>query len=170
MGIQENVTLPETLIIPEGITAIQDSSFTEYCGGDFSIVLPSSLEYIGEGAFCDCSSLVSITLNSGLLDIGALAFAGTSITSLVIPASVTTIGSCIIEGCASLTKVYIAHDDIAVLENIEELAFYNEGTSFYFKDSEGNVRGTLGDISSYCPLGDISYGITEEQWENIIGE
>lgn len=69
MGIQENVTLPETLIIPEGITAIQDYSFTEYSGGDFSIVLPSSLEYIGEGTFYDCSSLVSITLNSGLLDI-----------------------------------------------------------------------------------------------------
>lgn len=99
-----------------------------------------------------------------------MAFAGTSITSLVIPASVTTIGASIIEGCASLTKVYIAHDDIAVLENIEELAFYNEGTSFYFKDSEGNVGETLGDISSYCPLGDISYDITEEQWENIIGE
>ena len=55
---------------------------------------------IGSSAFCDCTSLTSITIPSSVTTIGSFAFDGcTSLTSITIPASVTSIGGWAFDGC-----------------------------------------------------------------------
>jgi hypothetical protein len=99
-------------------TAIQDtgtSSYSSYMNVVqylVSIKLPSSVTRIGEYAFysynttttTSYSSLVSVTLPSGLQEIGARAFDGCKVIgSLSIPDSVTAIGTYAFNGCAALT-------------------------------------------------------------------
>ena len=63
------------------------------CESLVSITLPEGLTTIGYGAFRDCTSLASITLPEGVTTIGSYAFRDcTSLTSIIIPESVTSIG------------------------------------------------------------------------------
>lgn len=62
---------------------------------------------IGEGAFCDCSRLTSVTIPAGVTEIGELAFAGSGLTSAEIPQGVTCVETAVFEGCKSLTRVTI---------------------------------------------------------------
>lgn len=56
------------------------------------IGLPEGLEEIGDQSFGNCSSLQEVCLPDSLQSIGTLAFAETSLSSVYIPAGVTTIG------------------------------------------------------------------------------
>ena len=58
-----------------------------------SLTLGSALKTIGEYAFYNCPNLVEFTLPEGLETIGERAFYGSAISSVVIPSSVTSIGS-----------------------------------------------------------------------------
>jgi hypothetical protein len=49
------------IIIPEGITSIEDNAF-EGCDNLTSITLPGSLKHIGRDAFTDCNKLKNIVL------------------------------------------------------------------------------------------------------------
>ena len=62
------------------------------CSSLTQVSMPSSLKTIGRNAFYDCSNLSKVTLNEGLETIDEYAFSGTSITSAVIPKTVTTMG------------------------------------------------------------------------------
>jgi len=61
-------------------------------------------------SFTQCQSLVSVTFaaNSSLLEIQEMAFYNTDISSIVIPASVTTLGNKVFRNCSLLTSVTIA--------------------------------------------------------------
>ena len=63
---------------------------------------------IANHAFCECTSLTSVTIPDCVKSIGSQAFAGcTSLTSTTIPNSVTSISDEIFKGCTSLTSVTI---------------------------------------------------------------
>lgn len=64
----------------------------------------SKLETIGNSAFSTCA-IAQITLPSGLKTIGNNAFAGQPLTSIKIPASVTSIGTGAFSQCESLSGV-----------------------------------------------------------------
>jgi hypothetical protein len=68
------------------------------------IIFPDTTESIGEYAFDGCSHLTGVSFPDGLLEIKQAAFGGTRLTSVVIPANVTSIagGAFFI---ASLTRV-----------------------------------------------------------------
>ena len=75
------------------------SSFTDY-------KVYTSNDEIGEYAFHDCSGLTSLTLPAGITSIGRSAFVGCSgLTSLNLPAGVASIGSSAFEGCSGLTSL-----------------------------------------------------------------
>ena len=75
------------------------SSFTDY-------KVYTSNDEIGEYAFHDCSGLTSLTLPAGITSIGRSAFVGCSgLTSLNLPAGITSIGSSAFEGCSGLTSL-----------------------------------------------------------------
>lgn len=96
-----------SVIIPEGITAIEDRAFFG-CSGLKSIVIPKSVTELGAEVFCGCSGLESAAVPEGVTGIGKGVFSGCkSLESVVIPAGVTGIGEKAFSGCRSLKSVNI---------------------------------------------------------------
>ena len=110
----KNVMIPSS-VTSLGCYAFQNSNFT-------SISLPSSLAFVGDGAFKNCSSLASITFSSGLVSIGSSAFSGCSgLTSLILPFGLNSIGSYAFAECRNLTRITLP----ASLSSIDDYAFEN---------------------------------------------
>ena len=63
------------LVIPNTIDSIGDGQF-DCCASFNSIVIPNSVKYIGEGAFYKCSSVATITVPSSVTMIQERAFSG----------------------------------------------------------------------------------------------
>lgn len=64
------------------------------------IILPETVEHLGDEVFRQCVNLRRITLPDGLISIGAQCFAGcSSLSDLTLPATVEQIGSYAFEGC-----------------------------------------------------------------------
>ena len=117
-------SLIESVIINEGCTSIGDYAFA-YCRSLTSVTIPSSITSIGKCAFEYCSGLTSVYItdiaawcgisfnNYSFVDSNPLSRAnnlylnGNLLTDLVIPNSVTSIGSYAFHGCTSLTSVTI---------------------------------------------------------------
>ena len=79
-----------------------------------------TLTEFGYRAFCDCSSLTSVTIPNSVKRIRMQAFYGcTSLTSVTIPNSVTEIGMGAFYGCTSLTSVTIPYS----VKHIDASAF-----------------------------------------------
>ena len=98
-------------IIPNSVTNIGDKAF-EDCKSLVSIKIPNSVTYIGDKAFWGCISLTSISIPNSVKMIGKDAFAFCdSLTFINIPNSVTTIGDRAFYGCKSL-PTYIIFDII----------------------------------------------------------
>ena len=71
----------------------------------------TSNDEIGEYAFHDCSGLTSLTLPAGITSISDYAFSRCSgLTSLNIPSSITKIGSYAFIYCSGLTSIYVYPD------------------------------------------------------------
>jgi hypothetical protein len=95
------------LIIPNSVNSIGDRAFCG-CSSLTSITIPNSVTNIGEFAFSGCSGLTNITIPNTLTKIGEYAFSGCSgLTSINIPNSITGIGQKMFQGCTSLTSVTI---------------------------------------------------------------
>jgi hypothetical protein len=95
-------------------------TITGYTGFDSSVTIPANIKgkpvtSIGDWAFYKCTSLTSVIIPESVMSIGSLgagtwdgAFSGcTSLTSVRIPNSVTIIGHNAFWGCTSLTSVTI---------------------------------------------------------------
>ncbi len=69
-----------------------------------SIIIPKSVEVIGDGAFSGCAELTSVMIPESITSIGKSAFSGcSSLTSVAIPNSVAYIGAAAFSGCSNLT-------------------------------------------------------------------
>ncbi len=89
------------VIIPEGVTTIQDEAFLG-CYELTEVELPSTLRKIGKLAFWGCESLPSIEIPEGVTTIGDYAFQECwSLADITVPASVTSIGTGAFEGCVT---------------------------------------------------------------------
>ena len=90
-----------------------------------SIILPEGITHIDESAFY-YSGLESITLPESLEEIGQMAFKNTNLKEIVIPANVTTLGISAFEyedsGLSSLGKVVFEGNKI---QTLNELTFKN---------------------------------------------
>jgi hypothetical protein len=83
--------------------------------------IPAGTLYIKEGAFINCSNLVSVTIPDTVLEIRDLAFCGcTNLASIELPAYVRLIAPSAFNGCTSLASVVFS--TIGALL-IEEQAF-----------------------------------------------
>ena len=69
------------------------------------LVIPASVERIGDYTFQTCTSLKSITISEGVKHIGMSAFAGCQISSITIPESIESIGNFAFHACSSLSSV-----------------------------------------------------------------
>lgn len=75
--------------IPEGIEEIGPQAFTRFMGTSRiqKVICPSSLKVIRWGAFQNCGSLKEVVLPDGLESIESLAFMGTGLQTINIPAN-----------------------------------------------------------------------------------
>ena len=78
----------ETVIFQDGVKVIGENAFNT-CGYLSTLVFPVTLERIEDYAFNTCSQLEEISLPLSLTYIGSESFAGTGITSVVIPENCT---------------------------------------------------------------------------------
>ena len=107
------------LVIPNSVNSIGDYAFYN-CSGLTSITIPNSVTSIGVWAFCGCSGLTSVTIPNSVESIGNYAFWGCSgLTSVTIPNSVTSIGNSAFRDCSGLTSVTIPNS----VKSIENYAF-----------------------------------------------
>lgn len=96
-----------SMSIGSNVTTISNRAFYG-CSQLSNVSLNSNLTTIGYAAFCYCYALKSISLPSQLTTISARAFAGSGLTSITIPASVTSISDDNpFFGCSSLTSVNV---------------------------------------------------------------
>ncbi len=65
----------ESVVIPEGVTAINDGAFAD-CAKLTGITFPTSLVSVGANAFKNCAGLTTVTIPLNLSSIGNGAFAG----------------------------------------------------------------------------------------------
>ena len=81
----------KSIVIPNTVQYIGDRSFFG-CSELESVVIPESVTEIGEGAFMDCPKLKSVKMPSSLECIGDMAFSGcSSLKSINIPSPVSSI-------------------------------------------------------------------------------
>lgn len=108
------------VVIPEGVTSIAGSAF-ESDGTIRSVIIPSSMKFIGSAAFWN-TGLETVVIN-GVEEIGANAFNETDIREITLPVGVKKIGNSAFLDCEKLTKVIL----LSGVEEIGEYAFFATG-------------------------------------------
>ncbi len=101
------------------VTAIADIAF-KGCGNITEIVLPSSIEDIGERVFDSCEQLRKINIPEGVAILGDYLFTGCKkLKEVSLPQSLKSIGNHTFEYCTSLKGITLPKN----LKIIEESAF-----------------------------------------------
>ena len=90
------------IILPDSLQSIGEEAF-EYCESLTEIDLPDSLQSIGDSAFSGCR-LTEIDLPDSLQSIGDWAFSGCRLTEIDLPASLQSVGDSAFSGCR-LTEI-----------------------------------------------------------------
>ena len=116
----------ESFEMPASLTEIPDELLT---GSNIqSVIIPSRVERIGNGAFESCRKLTDVAVRANnLTEIGDWAFAYAPITSFPMPETVTSIGS--------LAFAYTKLETVDIPDRVTEI---KEGTF-----TRANLKGTL---------------------------
>ena len=127
-----------TIMLPDSVETIGESAF-DHCNKLTSVTLGSGLKSIGNYAFNYCSALSSINIPEGVTFLGNSAFNNcTSLESINIPGSVNTIGNSAFWHCTALEELTINSG----VETIDVSAF-NNCTSLTSVSIPGSVK-TIG--------------------------
>jgi hypothetical protein len=98
--------LTGTLSLPQGLTAIGNDAFYSCSSLTGTLCLPQGLTTIGNNAFSNCSGITGVSLPEGLTAIGAYTFYNCrALSAVVIPEKVGSIGAYAFYGCKALTSV-----------------------------------------------------------------
>ncbi len=125
-GYEQEVFVPSEI---EGLTVVSFGTVFAYHDEIYSIIIPSSVEYISDYAFAGCYNLMYLTFDgdSSITYIGDYAFYDANLVSaLYLPAAVESIGAYAF-GNNSLDALVIPTD--SVLVTIGECAFRYSGIS-----------------------------------------
>ena len=113
------------------VKGIQESAFGVLVCGVTSIIIPDSVEWIGNNAFSACPMLESIELPEKLTSILADTFYECeSLKSVTIPAGVTEIGAMAFIRCTALTDIHFA-GTMAQWNAIEKETYWDRDTGNY---------------------------------------
>lgn len=129
----------DELIIPEGITKIGNGAF--FNNAIKRVVLPSTLEELGEYAFYGCSNLVEVVFQSNIKRIERFTFYNcSSLTTIELPASLEYLGESAIRNCAVLTYIKIP----ASVRIIDSFSFMNNVLLETVEFEEGSLLEGIG--------------------------
>lgn len=95
--------------IPEGVDSIEADCFNTNTALEY-IKFPSTLKYVGLGAFTYCRSMETNDLPEGLLSIGANGFSNCRLMSTEMPTTITYLGNMAFNNCWKLKSAYIRND------------------------------------------------------------
>ena len=121
---EQDITVGNFRISPDGVLSVIDKSNVPA-----EVTIPSSAEgrdikKIADKAFKDCTQIVSVTIENGIVEIGEYAFAGcTSLSTVSIPDSVTYYPYSVFDGCDTFKITYYMipqANDGRILEYSEE--------------------------------------------------
>ena len=150
-------------VVEEGVTTI---GYCLFFNSDAltSVDLPSSLNYIGEGAFASCINLTEVIIPDGVETIEAGAFFQcTSLANVDIPDSVTYIGGKAFSYCTSLTSVELPDGITSVnpytFDSCSNLTTVTIPSSVTLIDEYA--------FSNCNRLTDVYYKGTAEQWAQV---
>ena len=151
-----------TVVLPQGLKLVDGGLFSG-CSALCSVSIPEGVTEIGDGAFYGCCKLESISLPSGVLRIGVSAFEDSNINSILIPASVSSIGNYAFDECFNLRTLTI----LAPYVTIGEFAFH-DCTSLSSATMPESVEevcpraffgcGALADASGLIIINNVVYG------------
>ena len=114
----------------------------QHCANLVSVVLPSSITFIGQSAFDKCSSLVSVSIPGTVTGIGDYAFQECqNLQDIKLPAGLDYIGNCAFYGCSSLQSIAIP----SRVNTIPEFAFIDCSSL-----RSVTFLGTIGNIGEYA--------------------
>ena len=99
-----------TIDLPAGVAALGDHAFAE-CSALTGITLPNAVTEIPEGLFEGCSALKELSLTPYVTSIGSSALASSGLTSVSIPANVSSVGDRAFADCADLDEIVFDHDE-----------------------------------------------------------
>ena len=135
----------KTVHIPASVTTISSKGFNRcYALTDVIFAENSMLTTIGDLAFSECESLVSIVLPKSALNLGSGLFSGCSaLTSIVLPEGITALPNSIVSSCDSLVEFNIPTTVTAIGKN-----------AFYYCTNLTVVGG----ISNVTSIGDGAFG------------
>ena len=157
------------LVIPDSVTSIGHSAF-KGCSGLTSIAIPDSVTSIGSDAFYSCSNLTSIYYTGdvagwcGISGLGylmsnsrALYIDGNKVEGhLVIPDSVTSIGSSAFSGCSDLTSITIP-DSVTSIGDYAFNGCSGLKTVFYAGTEKQWKVISIGSVNGYLTSASIVY-------------
>ena len=138
-----------------------------YVGSDTELTLPENYKgehyILNQHAFYNCDSLTSVVIPDSVTSIGKWAFSWcTSLTSIVIPNSVTSIGEDAFYSCDSLTSVVIPDS----VTSIGYSAFYycDKLTDVYYTGSAAEwAKVSIGSNNSNLKNATIHYNYVPEE-------
>ena len=121
------------------VTSIRDSAFCD-CSSLTSVSIPNSVTSIGDQAFAHCSSLTSVTIPNSVTSIGNSVFWDcSSLISVTIPNSVTSISPGAFSDCSSLTSVTIPNSVTSI--GVYAFSYCSSLTSITIPNSVTTIEG-----------------------------
>lgn len=133
--------------IPYGIKAIGDYAFRD-CSSLVSVVVPNSVNYIGQQAFCNCGNLKSVILPNSLKELKESLFSCCyQLTSVVIPDSIKLIEGHVFSWCSSLVAIHIPREVAEIMpgqfEHCNNLVSITVDYENPFYDSRENCNAII---------------------------
>jgi len=150
------------ITIPDSVTVIGDWSFT-HCTSLTEAIIGNSVSIIGADAFSCCEALTQLTIPDSVTEIAKGAFwSCTGLKEIIIGGCVTTIGDDVFGDCISLTSITIPDSVTEIgnwaFQNCSELTILTIGKSVAYIGEGAFCQ---------CPLTDVYYTGTQDQWDQI---
>lgn len=106
-----HVNYIKSIIVENGITSICNGAFYN-CTNLLSVSLPNTITSIGENAFSNCNKLPEIAIPNSVNIIKRAAFSQCrALTSITIPESVTEIGTALFAYCTNLEHIIVDNNN-----------------------------------------------------------
>ncbi|MBE6130110.1 MAG: leucine-rich repeat domain-containing protein [Erysipelotrichaceae bacterium] len=157
----------KNVIIPDGITVIDDDAFYE-CQTLSSITIPNSVISIGASAFESCINLLSITIPSSVTSIGADAFNDCECEIIWDNPTIENIGYCAFNGYKG--KNIVIPQTVKTIDSYAFYNLYNVVNVYYLGtiESWNNIVFNTNTANPMCSAEHFFMKNTQNEWFELI--